>query len=275
MNRPLWIGLVISSCAMDACAHSPHASERARADLAAGAMVPLPGGWFRLRHGSGPFGDVPTYVRVDPFLLDVAEVTVAAYSECVRARRCKPAWGTVTWEWIRAAEHAWWSRFCNQDRADRADHAVNCTDWDQATSFCAWAGKRLPTEEEWEWAARNGRDGTPYPWGAAAPAGQPCWNGEGNDSGRGNRQGTCPAGSHPSGATAARVMDLGGGVSEWTSSETVVGTDSQGRGGTTVKVFRGGGWPHEDPGQVSSASRSADLRTRREAWLGFRCASDP
>lgn len=275
MNRPLWCALAICWCAMEACAHSPHASERARADLAAGAMVSLPGGSFRLHHGSGPFGDIPTYVSAGPFLLDATEVTVASYGECVRAGRCKPAWGTVTWQWIRAAEHAWWSRFCNQDRADRADHPVNCVSWDQAKSYCAWAGKRLPTEEEWEWAARNGRDGTPYPWGEAPPAGQPCWNGEGNDAGRGNRQGTCSAGSHPADATAARVRDLGGDVSEWTSSETVVGADSRGRGGTAVKVIRGGAWPHQDPGQLSSVSRSAVPGSQREAWLGFRCASDP
>lgn len=275
MNRPLRLALAIAPCAMAACAHSPHASERARADLAAGAMVQLPGGSFWLQNGSGPFGATPTYVRVAPFLLDATEVTVAAYRECVRGGRCKPAWETVTWEWARASAHTWWSGFCNRDRADRADHPVNCVDWDQATSYCTWAGKRLPTEEEWEWAARNGREGTLYPWGEAPPAGQPCWNGEGNDAGRGKRAGTCAAGSHPSDGTAARMMDLGGDVSEWTSSETVVGADSRGRGGTPVKVIRGGSWSHEDPVQVSSASRSADLHTRREAWLGFRCASDP
>ncbi len=274
MARSLALALVILSCALDACAHSPRASDRARADLAAGAMVSLTGGSFRRHHGSGLFGDTPTYVSVSPFLLDAAEVTLAAYGEWVRAGHCAPAWDTVTWEWSRAAGHAWWSRRCNRARADRADHPVNCVTWDQAAAYCDWAGKRLPTEEEWEWAARNGRDATRYPWGDAAPSSQPCWNGEENDAGRGNRAGTCAAGSHPADATAAGVKDLGGGVSEWTSSETVVAADSRGRGGTTVKVLRGGAWPHEDPSQVSSFSRFADLPSRREAWLGFRCASD-
>lgn len=274
MKRPHWHALLISSCALAACAHSP-ASERARADLAAGAMVQLPGGWFRMQRGSGTFGETPTYVQVSPFLLDRTEVTVAAYRECVQAGRCTPAWETVTWEWARAADHDAWSRFCNQDRADRSEHPVNCVDWGQAKSYCAFAGKRLPTEEEWEWAARNGPEATPYPWGVAPPAGQPCWNGEGNDAGRGRRDGTCAAGSHASDATAARVLELGGGVSEWTSSETVIFADSRGRGGTTVKVYRGGGWSHQDPARVSTASRTPEFPRRREAWLGFRCASDP
>lgn len=274
MNKPLWLVVAFSSCAIEACAH-PRASDRARSDLASGAMVSLPGGRFRLHHGSGPAGDVATYVSVGTFLLDVTEVTVAAYGECVGAGRCKAASATVSSDFIRQADRASWSRFCNQDRADRADHPVNCVDWHQAATYCAWAGKRLPSQTEWEWAARNGRDGTPYPWGNAPPAGQPCWDGEGSDAGRGKRDGTCAAGSHPADVSAAGVRDLGGGVSEWTTSETVAGADSRGRGGTTVKVIRGGGWRDQDPAQVSSASRSADLPARRDARLGFRCASDP
>jgi len=88
MKRSSWLAVAVALCATEACAHHRPASERARADLAAGAMVPVPGGRFRLMHGSGPLGDVPTYVSVDPFLLDTTEVTGAAYGECVRAGRC-------------------------------------------------------------------------------------------------------------------------------------------------------------------------------------------
>jgi eukaryotic-like serine/threonine-protein kinase len=274
MRTSPWLFPAIAACAIAACAHRP-ASERARADLAAGAMVSVPGGRFRLLHGSGPFNDVPTYASVAPFLLDATEVTVAAYGECVRAGRCEPAAATAGWGWIKDAERARWSPACNQDRADRSDHPVNCVDWGQATSYCAWAGKRLPTEQEWEWAARNASAGTAYPWGDAAPAGQPCWNGEGNDAGRGRRGGTCPAGGRAADVTAAGVKDLAGGVSEWTTSEMVVGADSRGRGGITVKVFRGGSWADEEPGRVASWSRSGDERPRRDPRLGFRCASDP
>ena len=265
------VALTMSTCALEACAsHRP--SERARAEHAAGTMVSVPGGTFRRHHGSGAFGELPTYVSVSAFLLDTTEVTVAGYAECVRAGRCEAAASTVQWEGISAADREVWSRYCNRDRDDRADHPVNCVEWDQAAAFCAWAGKRLPTEEEWEWAARNGREDTPHPWGEAAPSTQPCWSGESEGRVRG---GTCTAGSHPEDVTRAGVRDLGGGVSEWTSSETVVGADSRGRGGTTVKVFRGGNWHDDDPWQVASTARSAaDLRPRRDPRLGFRCASD-
>jgi formylglycine-generating enzyme required for sulfatase activity len=71
------------------------------------------------------------------------------------------------------------------------------------------------------------------------------------------------------------VRGLGGGVSEWTGSETLVATDSLGRGGTTVKVIRGGNWSDTDADRMSSAARSAELPSRRDARIGFRCASDP
>ena len=72
------------------------------------------------------------------------------------------------------------------------------------------------------------------------------------------------------------MKDLGGGVAEWTSAEVVVGVvDGRGRGGTTLKVFRGGSWADTDPRRIASSSRAADLASRRDARLGFRCASDP
>ncbi len=276
MRASPWIAVAFSSWAIASCAHAHRASERARADLASGAMVSVPGGRFRLAHGSGPFEQIPTFVSVGAFLLDVTEVTVGAYHDCVRAGRCEPALATVKWGFVLGGgDRASWSRFCNQDRPDRADHPVNCVDWGQAAAYCAWAGKRLPSEEEWEWAARNGRAATPTPWGDAPPAGQPCWDGPGNDAGAGKRPGTCVAGSHPADASTLGVRDLGGGVSEWTTSETLVGQDSRGRGGSWAMVFRGGSWWDEDPEKVTSFARSSDLPSRRDPRLGFRCASDP
>ncbi|WP_242393992.1 formylglycine-generating enzyme family protein [Anaeromyxobacter oryzisoli] len=267
---PVLVALLLGACM------PRHASERARAELAAGAMIRLSGGTFRLGEPVGPLADTASYVSVSPFLLDVTEVTVAAYEECVKAGRCEPAAATVEREWLRRKARKAESRACNEARADRADHPVNCVDWNQATAYCAWAGKRLPSEEEWEWAARNEGEGTTYPWGdEPAPGAQLCWNGEGNDAGRGARTGTCPVGSHPGGDTKAGVKDLAGNVWEWTSSRTMAGTDSRGRGGTPVKIARGGGWSEVDPAKVTASIRFADLPSRRDAFLGFRCASDP
>ncbi len=235
-------------------------------------MVALPGGRFRLGALYGPLKDTVAYVRVGPFLLDATEVTVSAYGECVRAGRCKPASDTVEWEGISAADRTKLSPACNRDRADRVDHPVNCVDWEQAVAYCRFAGKRLPSEEEWEWAARNGKRGTRYPWGDEPPADRVCWNGEGNDAGAGQRTGTCAVGSHPAGDGGAGVKDLSGNVWEWTSSETVVAADGRGRGGNPVKVARGGAWDSVDPAMLTAAVRFWDLPSRRSASIGFRCA---
>jgi len=257
-----------------ACVPHP-APERVRAEAAAGEMARLPAGTYRLAWYSGPAHDIATYVGVSPFLLDATEVTVADYDACVKAGRCTAAGAEVRWQGLTASERAAWSPACNQDRADRADHPVNCVDWDQARAYCAWAGKRLPTEEEWEWAARNGADGTSYPWGNDPPAGQPCWDGASSEAAPAGRTGTCPVGSHPGDATRYGVTDLSGNVWEWTSSDAVVFTDSRGRGGTPVKVARGGSWADTVPLRVSRAGRILDLPWRRDARLGFRCASAP
>jgi formylglycine-generating enzyme required for sulfatase activity len=237
---------------------------------APGAMVRLPGGTFRAGEPTGPRHDVVTYHRVRPFLLDVTEVTVAAYGACVAAGRCRPA-ETVQWDAITEADRASYSQYCNRQRADRADHPVNCVDWRQAAAYCAWAGKRLPSEEEWEWAARNGKDGTPYPWGSAPPGERACWKGEGSDT-AGVRAGTCPAGSHPAGDGAAGLKDLAGNVWEWTSGDAVVYADGRGRGGVPVKVAHGGGWSDVDPHQLTASVRLLDLPSTRRSDLGFRCA---
>jgi formylglycine-generating enzyme required for sulfatase activity len=245
-----------------------------RGATAAGAeMIRLPGGTFRAGELTGPRKDLTVYHRLGPFLMDATEVTVAAYRECVRAGKCKPAPTTVKWDGIAAKERETWAPYCNGDRADRSDHPVNCVDWKQAAAYCAWAGKRLPSEEEWEWAARNAKAGTPYPWGDAPPGDRACWSGEGNDAGPGRRPGTCAVGSHPQ-DDASGVKDLGGNVAEWTSTGDMVATDSRGRGGTPVKIARGGSWADTDAGKLSAAYRLLDLPTQRAPDLGFRCAKD-
>lgn len=235
-------------------------------------MVALRGGTFRAGEPTGPLRDTATYHRVGPFLLDATEVTVAAYGACVEAGRCTPAAATVRSEEIPRSERAERSSHCNQDRADRADHPVNCVDWAQAREFCAWAGKRLPSEAEWEWAARNGEEGTAFPWGSEPPGARSCWRGAGAGETPGDAPGTCPVGSHPEGDTASGLEDLAGNVAEWTSSPDVVGADSRGRGGTTVRIARGGGWLETDAWRVSATVRILALPAERRADLGFRCA---
>ncbi len=228
-------------------------------------MVRLPGGTFKLGQAALP-------VTVAPFMLDATEVTVAAYAECVNAKTCTPASTTVDWPGIADAERDSWSQSCNGDRTDRKDHPVNCVDWQQATAYCAWAGKRLPSEQEWEWAARSAVPENAYPWGDEAPSNQACWSGEGNDQGLANRSSTCPVGSHPRGDSAQGISDLSGNVWEWTSTVrpcNVAGKD------LSCRVDRGGGWRDANPSAGSATASGTCVPNDRGSVLGFRCAKAP
>ncbi|MCS6902244.1 MAG: formylglycine-generating enzyme family protein [Polyangiaceae bacterium] len=225
-------------------------------------MVRLEGGTFRMGSEEGAPDERPVHqVTLKPFWLDITEVTVAAYQACVAAGACsKPDEGT----------------WCNWGKNDWKDHPINCVDWEQATQFCRWANKRLPTEEEWEYGARQGgREGDRrYPWGDAEPSNQLCWNGEGNDVGKGGRQGTCPVGSYLMGNTPTRLRDMAGNVWEWTSSAYCPYTDSGydvGKCGTS-RILRGGSWYNYDAAWVRGAVRSWFTPSYRFYNVGFRCA---
>lgn len=238
---PLRIGLL----AIDRPAPEPGADS--------GAMVAIPAGSFMMGSpdGEGEGDEHPQHrVSVAGFSMDVTEVTVAAYAKCVSAGACGGA-GT-----------AGVSAFCNYGRSDKDNHPINCVNWDQATAYCAWAGKRLPTEEEWEYAAR-GTDGRTFPWGSSAPGGNLCWN-------RGtSKAGTCAVGTYAPGAFG--LKDMAGNVWEWTSSR--YSEDYSKDRTSSAHVLRGGDWFNGFGAFVRSAYR---LRLAPPAGdvLGFRCARD-
>ena len=125
-------------------------------------MAAIPGGTYTM----GDRGDGTPRARatVAPYCMDRTEVTVTAYAACVTAGAC-----TAPDAYNPALKDSLHPSHCTWNRSDRTTHPVNCVDWNQATTYCGWAGKRLPTDEEWEWAARNGPAGTVYPWGATRP----------------------------------------------------------------------------------------------------------
>jgi formylglycine-generating enzyme len=237
-----------------ALAASPAAARRCPGDMAR-----LPAGRYRMaeREGYEP--------KIAAFCIDRTEVTVAAYAACAARGACTPAAATISHPGATPAEVEEWSRWCNRDRADRRDHPVNCVDWRQADAFCRAAGKRLPSEEEWEWAAHGARPTATYPWGEASPRGRVCWNEDGHGRPAGPR-GTCPVGSHPEGDSPQGVKDLGGNVWEWTASFNRDGPE---------RVSRGGGWYYTSPKTVSAEYRQWQVPELRSATLGFRCARSP
>lgn len=211
-----------------------------------------------LRGGSFTMGELPwkkDSVTVGNFCLDQTEVTADAYATCVRGGQCNADHLGESSTDARAFEAA---ESCNYGVAARGNHPINCVDWGQSATYCRGQSKRLPTEEEWQWAARGGSEGRVYPWGNATPDSQLCW------SGVSTRSGTCAVGSLPAGDAPGGIHDLAGNVWEWTSSNF----DASG----AARVFRGGGWSDVVASNIRAAHRYGVAPSLRNINLGFRCA---
>ncbi len=220
-----------------------------------GVTKPIPAGTLQMGSEDGDADEKPVHeVKVAAFQLDETEVTVKAYEACVTAQKCAPP--------NKGGD-------CNWGKADRADHPVNCVDFEQATAYCASVEKRLPTEEEWEYAAR-GSDGRKFPWKGGDPANQLCWNGEGNEMGKGKHPSTCPVGSYPAGASPFGILDMAGNVWEWTSAPYCPYDKPD--CGDARKVIRGGAWNNLVPSFVRAQDRTKEAATTRNDNVGFRCA---
>jgi formylglycine-generating enzyme len=191
-------------------------------------------------------GDSHDTVTVRPFCMDVTEVTVDAYTACVTARVCTEPTAHDADNPQRL------DRPCNWKRPDSGLHPVNCVDWAQAGAYCQWANKRLPTEGEWEWAARGQNRGTTYPWGDDAPSSQLCWG----------QLGTCRVGSYPAGDAPGGIHDLAGNVWEWTAGNVH---------SPRYRIARGGGWGRNSGAPLHVSFRAPFEPAQRLAVLGFRC----
>ena len=250
--------------------------------------VLIDGATFSMGSAEGaetPSDETPLHgVTVKPFCLDVTEVTVKAYAACPS---CERALMTVEFEGLTPNGRSFESQFCNREGA--LDHPINCVDWHQAKAYCAAQGKRLPTEAEWELAAR-GKDARTYPWGHAAPSGERL-NACGSECSRmlterrervgkgpwpamygddDKAPSTSPVGHYPAGASPAGVLDLAGNVWEWTESPYCpYGKDDC---GDSRRVLRGGGWDTTESQEVRAARRYPTAPTARGKSIGFRCA---
>jgi len=218
-------------------------------------------------------------VRVASFRLDKTEVTVNAYAECVAKRRCREP------DAFRD-EKGNYRAFCNWRHPEGRDmHPVNCVDFNQATAFCAWAGKRLPTEEEWEYAASGAGEGRKFPWGndEPSPAKLNACGGECPANLSAKRfpfqaplypasdgwPETAPVGSFPAGASKHGILDLAGNVWEWTSS---LYAEYDGSHPEPKRVLRGGSWGGGDARTERTTNRFRLDPSSRAQFLGFRCA---
>ena len=223
-------------------------------------MVRIPGGTFRIGSDSGyPREKGGGQMTVASFCMDQTEVTVAAYTRCVGAGQCKDDQmrGAGAGGGTPPAEPE-----CNYGAQGRDEHPVNCVDWIQADAYCTAQGKRLPTEEQWEYAARGGDEQRLYPWPDKTSS-DLCFN----------HPGTCPVGSYPSSDSRWGVHDMAGNVWEWTASVFCDYPLPSKRCQPKRRVIRGGGWNASDWSLVRGANRNAGKPSERGAGLGFRCVS--
>ena len=206
------------------------------------------------------------WAEVRTFWMDRFEVTVADYQRCIDAGACSTD--------VRKATE---DERCSYGGASMEQHPMNCVSWENARTYCSWAGKRLPSEAEWERAA-GGAQGRPYVWGAGRPSCELTCRKEkddGCDTGK-----SCVVGSKPSDLSVFGIADMGGNVGEWLDDWydsayyrlaprlNPTGPDKGDR-----KVLRGGDFSDQfDPFRLVARDRLEPKL--RSGVVGFRCARD-
>ena len=233
-------------------------------------MVLIPAGEFTMGVGKGELDETsqPKHkVWVSAYWIDKYEVTNRQYK-----RFCDATGHAPPEDPIFDGYHAYFANF-----PDRPVVNVTC---DDAAAYAAWAGKRLPTEAEWEKAAR-GTDGRKYPWGSSGADDGGALRANFNAAGSGRDDGwekMAPVGSYQAGASPYGVMDMAGNVGEWCSDyykpyyyRESPKRDPQGPAEGSYHVTRGGSW-RSSPAQLHSAMRGEGHYTWAVHTQGFRCA---
>jgi formylglycine-generating enzyme required for sulfatase activity len=227
------------------------------------AMVLVPTGWFLM--GSADPSDrtderPQRKVYLNAFMIDTVEVTNYRYATFIKATGHEPP------------ANPYGDGSLADTHGIESLPVVQVT-WHDAVDYCRWAGKRLPTEAEWEKAAR-GTDGRRFPWGAAQPSPQRAVFGQEWKSEHTMR----PVGTMPEGRSPYGVMDMGGNVREWVADwyhpdyyATAPERNPEGPDDGILKVIRGGSW-HNQANELRVTARQNGGFALKTDGVGFRCA---
>jgi iron(II)-dependent oxidoreductase len=236
-------------------------------------MTLVPEGYFVMGSNNGPVDEKPEHrVFVKSFLMDVLPVTNADFAKFLNARGLKNHLGESFYDDDDRDARIHQQKSIWQADLGYATHPVNEVSWVGARDYCAWLDKRLPTEAEWEKAAR-GTDGRQYPWGNSKPNNKLAFYGAPYNS-------SAPVNAFPEGASPYGVLDLSGNQWEWVASayRPYPYSADDGRENQTpgpVRSTRGGGHDSSED-ELTTTQRGRNLSRNPKAGhhnIGFRCAS--
>lgn len=229
----------------------PVGTDRNTSSSIPAGMISIPQGDFKMGRDDGNEFESPAHsATVQPFYIDKLEVTNQDYSEFIRQqRRQAPV------NWVDGAYSPGEAKF----------PVVNVS-WFDARDYCEWRGKRLPTEQEWEFAAR-GKENLLYPYGNQ-------WKPQFSNAGETNLKKPQAVGSYPDGASPFGIMDMAGNVAEWTDSDYKPYSGSKAKPDDGNKIIRGGSFINP-ASQQTATDRFFNRPTRTIDYVGFRCAKSP
>ncbi len=244
------------------------------ADAAPQGMALIPAGSFQMGCVPQAFDPVPDQspahvVMLDAFYMDINEVTVAKYKVCVDAGAC-----TAPPSGSKLNSYIWGVSGMEQN-------PVNGVTWKQADAYCKWTDAKghLPTEAQWEKAARGGLECKSYPWGGPPDCDHAVWAWSPSAGAGCDGSSTMPVGSKPKGKNGYGLQDMAGNVWEWVSDwydpsyyGNSPSTNPAGPASGSEPVIRGGGYLDAFGWYLSVANRSPAAPTLAFQDVGFRCA---